>query len=843
MDLERATLRTLFYDYPIEVAMRHIASFLRGEKDSFLSDFPQIIRWTESQYSVSELRLVGKLLEHEAKETRESIHPELLITQSGVFANAICMVPQIAERWLVFNNEHEMVVHFNEMFRWRDMTVLFGEDFFTTAYLAWTDLKNLNDICTSFEWPDVISHDNKVLDDILRRGLSEVHSHYYASTDVFHFNWLCLMNHIDYSDRITSVKGDLQERRTSLLAIEQIYKLKNICVAAAYLRCQLFRYVYAHESLDELKLCLVGKILSDDACCASESDKLQDIIAALGRFALCDNDNKILDYAITNDSEPLYNNIYIMYKGERQLLYRLYRHIFENGDNADDIAPYFYLYLLIKNFVRREIVETNQLLGFENFEIYQSRKSVFLKKEDSIAAHMPQFIYQMNTPNGDTVELRVTPGDLYNNIIAKHGAPVFDEQDDKEVEKKLSFVVHFIKDKKFVDKAENFTTRAEYWKHYTNQLKEHGEVLVLHYQKIREARKKGLHELPQFTGIDAASNELYCRPEIFGHVYRFAALEGILNRTYHVGEDFFDLIDGLRAIDEAIEFLRLDNNCRLGHVLALGTNALDYYTKRHYTTITFKQYLLDNIVWLYQKARSYNVKLNGIKDVVHRNALRLYNDIGYNQVEKCEMFDIDNYWDSMWLRSDDSLKQTVVKEEQDVMLLRDKWQQTVNYDGKHARFTGKNDIAKKIYKAYLTNKNVFSQGNEVEIFKWPTEIIEVVTQLQDKMIAEIAEKQIAIECNPSSNLKIGHFDRYDEHPIFRFRPIDKNIHTPLLNVSINTDDRGVFATSLYNEFSLIALALTKQRDKDGNRLYNDEAICEYIDHIRKNNLIQRFKID
>lgn len=842
MDLERATLRTLFYDYPIEVAMQHIASIQRGEKDLFLNDFPQIIRWTESQYSVSELRLVGKLLAHEANETRKSIYPDgESNTLSGVFANAICMVPQIAKRWLVFNNEHEMIAHFNEMFRWRDMTMLFGEDFFTTAYLAWMDLKNLNDNCTSFEWPDVIKHDNKVLDGILNKGLSEVHSHYNASTDVFHFNWLCLMNHIDYSERITSIKGDLQEQRTSLQDVKQLYRLKNICVAAAYLRSQLFRFVFTHESLEDLKLCLVERILSDDACCDSASDKLQDIIAALGRYALCDKDGKVLDYAITKeDSEQPYT-IYIMYKGERQLLYRLYRLIFENGDNADDIAPYFYLYMLIKNFVRREIVETNRLLGFENFEIYQSRKSAFLKKEDAIAAHMPQFVYQMNTQDGDTAELRVNPGELYTKIIAKHGAPVFDDQYSKEVYKKLSFVVHFIKDKKFIDKADKYATRAEFWKHYSNQLKNQGELLVQHYHKTCEARKKGVLELPQFAGIDAASNELYCRPEIFGHVYRFAALEGILNRTYHVGEDFFDLVDGLRAIDEAIEFLQLDNNCRLGHVLALGTNAFDYYTKRHYTTITFKQYLLDNLVWLYQKARYYNVNLVGVlEDTVRRNALRYYNEIGY--YEKCGAFDIDNYWDSLWLRSNDSTEQGTPKGKQKRSLVWDKWRQTAKYDGQYAHFTSQNDIAKQLHSAYLSNKEVFTGGNEVEIFKWPKEIAEVVNQIQDKMIAEIAEKQIAIECNPSSNLKIGHFDRYDEHPIFRFRPIDKNIHTPLLNVSINTDDRGVFATSLYNEFSLIALALTKQRDKDGNRLYNDEAICDYIDRIRQNNQLQRFKV-
>ena len=83
------------------------------------------------------------------------------------------------------------------------------------------------------------------------------------------------------------------------------------------------------------------------------------------------------------------------------------------------------------------------------------------------------------------------------------------------------------------------------------------------------------------------------------------------------------------------------------------------------------------------------------------------------------------------------------------------------------------------------------------MYTYPEGIEEVVSALQQQLQRKIANAGIAIECNPSSNLKIGPFDSYTQHPIFAFRRND-------LKASINTDDKGIFSTSLYNEYSLIA---------------------------------------
>ena len=72
---------------------------------------------------------------------------------------------------------------------------------------------------------------------------------------------------------------------------------------------------------------------------------------------------------------------------------------------------------------------------------------------------------------------------------------------------------------------------------------------------------------------------------MFAHAFRYLREFGGLGRTYHVGEDFYDLIDGLRAIDEAITFFELGKNDRLGHALALGVNPYDYYNHRRYNIV------------------------------------------------------------------------------------------------------------------------------------------------------------------------------------------------------------------------------------------------------------------
>ena len=51
-------------------------------------------------------------------------------------------------------------------------------------------------------------------------------------------------------------------------------------------------------------------------------------------------------------------------------------------------------------------------------------------------------------------------------------------------------------------------------------------------------------------------------------------------------------------------------------------------------------------------------------------------------------------------------------------------------------------------------------------------------------------------------------------------------------MSINTDDQGIFNTSLENEYALIARSLELLTDEDGRPLYNKDDIYDWLDKIR-----------
>lgn len=61
-----------------------------------------------------------------------------------------------------------------------------------------------------------------------------------------------------------------------------------------------------------------------------------------------------------------------------------------------------------------------------------------------------------------------------------------------------------------------------------------------------------------------------------------------------------------------------------------------------------------------------------------------------------------------------------------------------------------------------------------------------------------------------------------------------------LSVSVNTDDLGVFGTSLENEYALLAIALEKEKDANGNKKYHSRCIYNWLESIRQMGEEQRF---
>ncbi len=124
--------------------------------------------------------------------------------------------------------------------------------------------------------------------------------------------------------------------------------------------------------------------------------------------------------------------------------------------------------------------------------------------------------------------------------------------------------------------------------------------------------------------------------------------------------------------------------------------------------------------------------------------------------------------------------------------------------------------------------------------------IEGVKKVQRAMQNIVAERGISIETNPSSNFMISTMEHYHEHPIVNLFNMGLTVDAKeigdcaQLHVSINTDDRGVFHTTLENEYALMASALESMKDAQGVQKYQKQMIYQWLNHVRENGNQQSF---
>lgn len=863
MDFERASIKALFYDYPVEAVVKAIED-ARRNKDGYMDILPQLVRWREDAFTTTEARLMENLAQDIwmklDKGNALSEYMDTSETSKIPFVyRPFLLVRHIANKLLKQDPQtQEPIVDFDELFRWKDATLFVGEDLLITAYLANKDVTGSpKKETTLFAWSDHIRQSDEELHRILSQGLTDVHPHYNATCDVFNLNWIDLTNSLNNLDKKIDDISQYQDVTLSVAGTEQLYTFKRMCIAATYLRLQffmLFNCEYCSEKDIWRNIKCVKKILEDELFANDKKREISAEISVLRTSGVKSRNGRTLDYAILPDDVKGYiKDANIIFQGERKLMYQFFYRFYGLDNKMWLLAPYFYLYLVLKTRIRKEFVQINQLKGFENFETYQDRKNIFVKEHDPIEDVFDPIVLQTTLRNkkADFIEGRITPKELkhmtqHARLRANNFSKgVFTKRQviDNPTER-ISLVIHFIKANYSKTAKANelrLSNRQDYprFHKYRNEIKAYIKQVLSVYEK----QKKSPSNI-KIVGIDAASTEMFCRPEVFGHVFRYARTKGLRNQTYHVGEDFFDIVDGLRAIDEAMLFLGLDSHCRIGHGLAMGIDADQYYMKRRLRILAPSQYVLDNCVWLRMTASMENVH---VPDPLDRDLERiikhLYMVIGY---DKACAFDMQTYWNSMLLRGDEPCK----IDERGIKTLCEKsmetdWNQTAEVEDDVVQIARQDKDACLLYQLYHFDHDIKANGEIRYQDKYLETIVEVVKELQEKIRRKVNAKQIAVECNPTSNLKIGFIDNYCEHPLLtKFDKFNKqaDVTYPRLNASVNTDDRGVFETTLYNELSLMALALIKPTGNTSQYPYGKQQIMAYIDHLRQAGEKQRFKI-
>lgn len=756
------------------------------------------------------------------------------------------------------------VCRYEHLLRWNDLTACLGEDIFTTSFLAAKDelsgTKRQN-----YCWPVVIGHDNRALNELFRHEMSDLHFHLKGSSVNFDLNWMSLMNK---TFGWSKTFGLLSRHQDSSPVYEENagqMPLYLYVVKAAAIRVLLFDFLSRNK---EIFSCpsehwtglqgLVWRILNaaDITEVQYSARLLDDVIQSFRntighRYRGTDGSELIPDYAITDRNTQYLQGIdrlLSVLSGERWLLYQIFRGIYAGKWSNRHLNSLFYAYLAIKTKFRAEIIQHNNRAGFDNFNIYEKRKSLFIPDGsvyDGLLAQLAvceflgqgkkRFLEARIAPKHSGKRLKRAIRGVNSNVSRSH---FIDKETAQKIDGRYSLTLHFIKQKD-PDAHSRVLFRC---RQAELRKKVYQEALA-----IRDVRRDSFFsQRGQIRGIDAANSEILTRPEVFAQAFRFlrnelrtdAQYPNSLGLTYHVGEDFLDAVDGLRAVDEVLTFMGFHNGDRLGHAIVLGIDVKNYYAKRHNILIIPLQVLLDNVVWLYHKGQDLPRFCRVCRE------LEILYETTYQKVHGSDKNSNNispslwDYYQSWLLRGDNP---EYYSGRSGFTASSGYWYAFDLNTTSDSILARKNDVARKLYYDYHYNRKVKERGARTEQVSLSDELVAHIADVQEKMLCEIERQNICIECNPTSNLLIGQIEGYRHHPILRFHNHGLNLNLPphAISVSINTDDKGIFATSLEREYSLLALALEKEFAKEKEN--PPRTIYEWLDQIRKMAAEQRFR--
>lgn len=360
-------------------------------------------------------------------------------------------------------------------------------------------------------------------------------------------------------------------------------------------------------------------------------------------------------------------------------------------------------------------------------------------------------------------------------------------------------------------------------------------------------------------GIDVAGNENLVRIEYFAPALRLlrdvffnqnesGSSYSPIHLSLHAGEDFSDIASGLRHIDESVQFCNMKKGDRLGHALALGILPETWGSDKDCIILPLDEHI-DNLIWTWKRSEQLGIQgFNEVRTVLSERVMILFFQLPWISDYKGELLSAlstedlyqewklrrnsYDYWLTLSLAGQTGqLDESSLVPDKDILNIeqhlpsilfnmRAKWLRSCNV---------KNFERDKIgLTQRMPNVNIsFSDAGaavkcEVQINGWIKGFIEdeyhprnlaLLHAIQDLLYTEYCRMEIQIEVNPTSNVYIGDFKDYTDHPIFRWTlphnlaesldGIAINEQAELILLTINTDDPGVMPTNLRLEFALI----------------------------------------
>lgn len=743
--------------------------------------------------------------------------------------NACGLIMYCADRLFYCCNTN-LTVNFDYLLEWEGFCNKIDSNIFIAAYAAINpnvDLKRTS---------AVTRHDNKYLNSILMNGAADNHMHFKASGYSADMSWanliLCSFN----DDKALNAFIDnsrMLERNFAMSKSSALLILKKIKLIRLYLEYQISKdekKLYSSNTFSNKIVFILS--LDDELRFNCLLDKYKSILKPLmdyieKQYEKCDNVKK-----------------YFMF--EREFLKKLF--LLMRDETNPLLMHLCNIYLMGISKIRFLFVQDNIGMGFKKFKLNENVKDQLLSlssysshsiiRENDVYQSVFDRCYSSNIVK--KAEFRIAPKsaeillstikqiDDNNNLVSKQYKYL------KKI--KYGIIIHFIRSEVEPDLKKGMWR----WESLRDKYKKDTRVVLNYINRHFKYSEK-------IVGIDAANYEMNCRPEILAPFFRRFRMEKNINRklgiTYHVGEAFDELCSGLRAIDEAIEFMNLRRGDRLGHALALGIDINKYRdVKRNRIAMPLQNYV-DNLAWMYSLiagsgAAEDKTCLSYLADEFYKYGSILFKNIYLH-------FNINDYVDSCILRGDSP--ETYIDSDKLKKYLKNYFYNDLennymfnNENINHKRaFLNKN--ARQLYRLYLTDIELFKNGKKYINLHLSNNYWDAVKVSQHLLRHKIYLKEIAIETNPSSNRKISYIKKFIDLPLLEFNHCHisnfiRNNGGEDLPVSINTDDCDIFQSDLSNEYALVAAALQRES-------YPIQEIYEYIEYLRKESLLQSFVED
>lgn len=666
---------------------------------------------------------------------------------------------------------------------------------------------------TALPYPYIPQIENYIQE---KNGLHDLHMHLNGSTEV-DLAWQDFLIEPDkvYQELKKGLKSSLvKEQFEQESYLRSPLEYRNLLFCARNIREYLFKMLYP-KTIDE------------------ENDGFQKISSIKSLFCyLLDS-----EYLIPNKANPFvggsfYNPfselVFANYKNTRcpmaveGLMYVLVLNYISDNPR-ESTASVFHFYLLILGLSNRLLVQQTHQFGFEQFQ----KLTLNELRENSEKLYRNRFfqLHGNDQRNICFLEGRFSPKDseaknvtLIKSINSGWESLLKNIKGESELSDveppKLKLIAHFIKkkDDKKSDDIRHKNLRYDVWV----------KAKILALLKINNPTL-----MKDVVGIDAASSEFDTPPEVFSPSFRFLKRKGFRHFTYHAGEDFFHIISGLRAIYEAVEYNDLSCGDRIGHATASGISPEIWIRNVGAKLFVRQGDYLDDLLFTY-----HLIILQDNTDLKEKIPFLInrIEELSYNIYKKAySVRTLEEAWlmrrfcpSMLFSDSKEDAKRSEVFDEQE-------WEDIAN------KIANPNtDERIEILRKYHCQKfrEEYEKIEEIETEEFYS--VNDLKTLQLLLLKFLHGKEIVIETLPTSNVRIGHHSNFDTYHLWNWLKWEKE-GCPIPPIVVGTDDTGIFATNIYNEYANIYCNLISHKE------FSHSEAMKIIKNLDKNGRIYKFE--